>query len=173
MSSLQKTEALTIAVNRVFANWTALQFAIESGACGNFKVSSEKKQCLVEETLEYLIQGKSEIQLSDLLFARLEEDFFLSLEDESDALVARLLCDLRNRIASGDLNAALSVPEISNAQRFVLPEGACLSDQEDSDDMTDSSSDEQMSDVKMDKVTKAKPVVDEDGWTTMPVKNKK
>ena len=151
-----RREALAFALTRVFTNWTALKFACEN--VGNFREAAAKRDELFEEALSCLLENKDESYIADLLFARLEEDFHLTLEDESDRIIARMLCELRQQImVFGNLSAALAVPESKGGDLFVLPE----------DEMScDDSSDEEQTTPEV-RGPKTQVVVDDQGWSTV------
>ena len=157
-------EILKLAVERVFSQWTALKFAIEQGTAGNFHVCKQLHDELVLETMEYLEKGADESFIADLLFGRVEEDFLVSLEDESDRVVARLICEIYQRIKLGDLNVLNALPVISPkpGQTSVL-QGDGVSDSSDDDMDTD--------DTPPALVTRPqKPQPDDDGWSTIPTR---
>jgi hypothetical protein len=155
-------DALQFAIDRVFSQWTVLRFAVEQGTAGNPRVCMERRNDLLLETIEYLQKGADEAFIADLLFGRIEEDFFVTIEDESDRVVARMICELYHRIiVLGDLAAAKAVPVFNNDPSKPLFQG----------DFSSSSCSEDEADECPTLATSNAPrrqEPDEDGWFTVP-----
>ena len=164
-------ETLKVAIERVFSQWTALKFVMEHGTAGNFQVCKQLHDELVLETMEYLIKGADESFISDLLFGRVEEDFMVSIEDESDRVVARLVCEIHHRIYRlGDLNVLASIPVITPKAGASVIQGEGLSDTDGSSDGEDVAMDSEDPPTLVPKAQQ-RPQADEDGWFTVPKRN--
>ena len=160
-------ETLKLAVERVFSQWTALKLAVEQGTAGNFHVSKQLHDDLVLETIDYLNRGADESFIADLLFGRLDEDFMVCVEDESDRVVARVICELHHRITKmGDLNVLAAI----TLNPAMLSTNACVLEGDFSDDDDEMDTDEApdlMNTGQAGQHQSDRPQADVDGWFTV------
>jgi Pre-rRNA-processing protein TSR2 len=158
----EKSELFRSALNKIFGQWTAMRYAMETGTAGNFNISNQKKSDLIEETLIYLKEGQNEEYIGDLLFHRMDEDFNISIEDSSESVIAEMAYKIYRQIfIMNDFN--ISIPELVGGSFIVETsegeDGGCCSEEESCDCHRET-----------ERAMSHKPpktVVDEDGWTTV------
>ncbi|KAJ2899248.1 rRNA accumulation- protein [Coemansia aciculifera] len=159
-------EAFIEGVDHVLARWTALGLAVEHSWGG--RRTEEKREDMVDEIVNYFDdvvkknKAPEPLDLQEMILDIVEEDFNISLEDESEREVAAVLCKLFAECKAGnfvtvdrlaaerDLREAqgLGNPAVKMSQAAPRPDGADMSD--DSDSCSESDSEDSDADMEED-----------------------
>ncbi|KAJ2740787.1 rRNA accumulation- protein [Coemansia sp. BCRC 34301] len=99
-------EAFIEGVDHILAKWTALGLAVEHSWGG--QKTEEKREDMVDEIVNYFDEvvkknkAPEPLDLQELLLDIVEEDFNISLEDESEQEVSAVLCKLFAECRAGN-----------------------------------------------------------------------
>ena len=95
------------AVEAVFQNWTALQFAIRQGAAG--PQSADIAKWMVSATVQWFSENKDlEFdEVEDFLLDTVNQEFDVLIDDDSVTETSRLICDFYRLCSREDCEAEL------------------------------------------------------------------
>lgn len=157
-------EVFTLGCNKVFSCWTALNLAVENNWGGSD--SEKKKDDLIQHVINFCISRKEVYrdEIEDILVDKLDEYFFVTLEDGSDVEIANILVKLHSTCANGDFTYANEL--MSNLEK--CQNNQCVTNQQDSSQEDESDYDDTEETKKpapREKNRGRKTVQEEDGWT--------
>jgi len=95
------------AVEAVFQNWTALQFAISQGAAG--PQSADIAKWMISATVQWFSENKNlEFdEVEDFLLDIVNQEFDVLIDDGSVTETSKLVCDFYRLCSRGDCEAEL------------------------------------------------------------------
>ena len=95
------------AVEAVFQNWTALQFAISQGAAG--PQSADIAKWMISATVQWFSENKNlEFdEVEDFLLDIVNQEFDVLIDDGSVTETSKLVCDFYSLCSRGDCEAEL------------------------------------------------------------------
>jgi len=95
------------AVDAVFQNWTALQFAVDQGAAG--PQSADIAKWMVSATVQWFSENKNleYDEVEDFLADIVNQEFNVLIDDGSVTETSKLVCDFYRLCSRGDCEAEL------------------------------------------------------------------
>ncbi|KAJ2449998.1 rRNA accumulation- protein [Coemansia sp. RSA 2424] len=158
-------EAFIEGVDHVLSKWTALGLAVEHSWGG--QATEDKREDMVDEIVNYFDEvvkknrAPEPLDLQQLLLDIVEEDFNISLEDESEQEVSAILCKLFAECKTGnfatvdklaaerDLREAQGLGNAAVKMSQAAPRPAGVDEDSDSDSDSESGSGSEDSDADM------------------------
>jgi len=174
------------AVDAVFQNWTALQFAVSQAAAG--PQSADIAKWMVSATVQWFSENKNLQfeEVEDFLVDIVNQEFNVFIDDGSVTETSKLVCDFYRLCSStssrGDCEAELkrrlqALPKCDLSKCKVDEEAEALEDvdeEEENVEQNSNNADTTTTNDSMDIDEQPKPEEqDPDGWTVVPSRKKK
>ncbi|KAF5153126.1 Pre-rRNA-processing protein TSR2 family protein [Theileria parva strain Muguga] len=154
------SDVFSAACRKVFDCWTALNLAVENnwgGGDGRFK-----KELLLNDVIDLCLHSKTLYAdgVEDLIVTKIDEYFNVTLEDDSEYEIARILVKLHYTCSKSDYSYANQL--MKKLKKCSLP---CIPGYDSSSD--DDSPVEEDAEKLKERSKRSEQVTDEDGWTTV------
>ena len=170
------------AVEAVFQNWTALQFAISQGAAG--PQSADIAKWMVLATVQWFSENKNlEFdEVEDFLLDTVNQEFDVLIDDGSVTETSKLICDFYRLCSRGDCEAELksrlqALPKCDLSKCKVNEGAEALENVDEKEENVEPNSNNADTTTTNDNVGKdeqPKPEEqDPDGWTMVKPRKKK
>lgn len=158
-------EKFHVAVNAIFADWTALQLAVQQGAAG--PQSADIAKWMVDAVVQWFSENKNlqPFEVEDFLDRIVDQEFNLVIDDGSVIEISGMICEFYALAASKDRQdelerrmQALPKCDLSKCRIEEPSEQQPVPEQSPNDDSME--------------VEDEDPPVDPDGWTVVSRKKK-
>lgn len=165
------------AVDAVFQNWTALQFAVSQAAAGPQSAAIAK--WMVSATVQWFSENKNlEFdEVEDFLVDIVNQEFNVHIDDGSVTETSKLVCDFYRLCSRGDCEAELkrrlqALPKC-DLSKCKVDEGAeALEDVDEEEENIEQNTTTTNDSMDIDEQPKPEEQ-DPDGWTVVPSRKKK